>query len=56
MERTQEGRGKTFLQVSKETGLCTTTLRRDEVLEKVTPGAVPEGSRITSQGHCYYLS
>lgn len=38
MERMQEGRGRTFLQVSKETGLCTTTPSRNEVLERLLCG------------------
>lgn len=38
MERMQEGRGRTFLQVSKETGLCTTP-SRNEVLERLLCGS-----------------
>lgn len=34
MERMQEGREKSFLQVSKETGLRTTTPDTNEVLER----------------------
>jgi len=34
MERMQEGRGKSFLQVSKETGLRTTTPNTKETLER----------------------
>lgn len=37
MERMQEGRRKTFLQVSKETGLCTTP-SMNEVLERLSCG------------------
>lgn len=58
MERMQEGRGKTFLQVSKETGLCTTP-GTNEVLERLSWGCGEsyhgglslKAAELTSQGH-----